>query len=331
MHPSQIIQNCKNFVNQITNELPLFIKIIVCSTCSLYLINLIFKYISFILANIPYYTIYYFQIWRPITTVIMTTGILSIIFTFLFWFKNAIKLENSIGTVKYMLIFFINSICIQILYCIITFLFSIIIRNNFLLRMKIIQNEVRNTGLLPIVLCDITVLCLSNPDEKIQFLFIPFFIPSKYYPLLLFLIYTIFSMFYIDLESLCAIGYAYLYHKYLKNKLVISNNLATKFENSILFRWMKNKKGFVNLGGIQSPELQNNLEGVKSVNISGNNDTQNGFKAFQGNSVRVGSSENNVEASKNNIEYTNVTVGSTGAQDDSGETKLDIGSPRPNI
>ena len=31
---------------------------------------------------------------------------------------------------------------------------------------------------------------------------------------------------------------------------------------------MKNKKGFVNLGGIQSPGLQNGLEGVKNVTIS---------------------------------------------------------------
>ena len=335
MNPSQIAQDCKKYFDQLTNDLPLFIKLILCSTCILYLINLFIPYISFFLANIPYYTIYYFQIWRLITTICITTGIMSIIFSCLFWFKEAVKLEKKLGTIKYMLIFFLNNLCIQIMYSIVTFFLSILIRNNFLLRMKITQSGVNNTGLIPVILCDITLLCLSNPDGKMSFFFLPWLIPSKYYPLVLFLIFTILSGFYIDLESLCAIGFAYLNHKYLKHKLTISNNLVTKVENIFLFSWMKNQKGYISLGGSIVGELKNNLEGIRNVDIGEKNNQQTIFTAFKGNGVPVGSSSDiNNEQDKNNIEYTNITVGSSGSNEEtlnSGDTRADLNAPRPGI
>ena len=294
----------------ILDTMPLFLKFVIMSTTVLYLLNLLIPYVSLVLADIPYYTIYYCQLWRIFTTPFMTTNILSIIFSLFFWFKDAFKLEREIGTVKYLLIFFMNTFFIQLLYCFITFLISLIIQNQILLKMKITPRGVRSEGLWPILLCDLTLLCLSNPNESIRFYIFPCVIKAKYYPLILFIIFFVLSGFTIDFEILCGIGFGFLYHYYLKSKIKVSTNFASKMENSFLFSWMKNKKGFINNGGLGIPELQNNLENVRNVNISGNIDstTQNDFKAFQGKGVAVGGGDN--RSYDNNNNYSTISIGS---------------------
>ena len=103
-------------------------------------------------------------------------------------------------------------------------------------------------------MCDLTLLCLRN----LKVFIFPCVIKAKYYPFILFLLFTVISGFKIDFEDLCAIGFGFLYHFYLKNRFQISNNFTLKFENSFSFRQMKNKRGFIYLGGVGMPELRNN-------------------------------------------------------------------------
>jgi hypothetical protein len=273
----------------------------------------------------------------------MTTGILSIIFSLIFWFKDAVKLEKELGTVKYMLVFFMNTLCIQILYCLVTLLISLIIQNTILMRMKVTPNGIRNEGLWPILMCDLTLLCLNNPEEPMRLFLFPCIIKAKYYPLVLFLIFTILSGFNIDFEVLCAISFGFLYHFYLKNLLKITNNFAMKVENSFLCRWMKSKKGFVNTGGVTLPQLRNNLENVRNVVVNGNNaNPQGGFRAFRGKGVAVGGGNTNNNTSANSdsninsnsdsrnetTDDNNISVGSSGDLRSS-DSRMDLNSSNP--
>ena len=296
-----ICKDFKDFIQRILDSMPFFIKIVVFSTIILYLLNIFFPCISFCLADIPYYTLFYLNLWRLITTSFMTTGILSIIFSLLFWYSDAVRLEKEIGTIKYMLIFLMNTLFIQILYCLLLLILSLFIQNTFLLKMKITFKGASNSGLWPIAMCDLTLLCLNNPERPMRLFIFPCVVRAKYYPILLFLIFSIISG--IDYESLCAIGFGYLYHYFLKNKLYISNVFVVKVENFMLFRWMKNKKGFVNLGGTNLQELENNMVHVaheRNVHITVK-PTVNGkvFKAFKGKGIAVGGSVENIR--KDNI------------------------------
>lgn len=326
-------QDLKDKIKNILDSMPLFIKIVVLSTITLYLLNLFIPYVALFLADIPYFTVYYFQIWRLITTPFMTTGIISIIFSLLFWYKDAVKLEQDIGTVKYILIFFMNSFFIQTLYCLITLLISLIIQSNILMKMKVTPRGVVNTGLWPILLCDLTLLCLSNPNENMKFFIFPCIIKARYYPLVLFLIFTILSGFNIDFENLCGIGFGYLYHYYLKNKLAISNNFAYKIENSFLCRWMKNKKGFVKSGGVGT-QLVNSFQSVRNVVITNSKNMQKGFNAFQGKGVAVGSSDTNIRSNtdkddKPKINYSNVSV-SSNEEINTTDSRVDLNTSKTN-
>ena len=321
-------RNCKEFFDRITNSMPLFIKFVLFITLILYLINIFIPFISLIFANIPYYTIYYFNLWRLITTSFITTNILSIIFSIYFWYQEAVKLEREIGTVKYMLIFLMNSFCIQLMYTLIMFLFSLIIRSQTILKLKITNSGVRNEGLWPILLCDLTLLCLSNPEEPQKFYFFPFSLKAKYYPIFLFVFFTVLSGFRIDLEVLCGIGFGFLFHYYLKNKLLLSNNFATKIENSFLFRWMKKKKGFIYIGGVRLPELKNNLENIRNISISERRGiAQGGFKAFKGKGLAVGGEEEN-KVNENTNETNDVNISST-HEINSGDNSLNLNSSEP--
>lgn len=341
---NNICSDCKNFFARLIDSMPFFIKIVIFSTIILWFLNLFTPYVAFFLADIPYFTIYYVQIWRLITTPFITTGIISIIFSLLFWYREAVKLEREIGTTKYMLIFLMNTFCIQIMYCLLMLIISLIIRNIFVLKMKITPNGIVNQGLWPILMCELTLLCLSNPEAPMRFFIFPCIIKAKYYPLVLFLIFTIISQFSFDFESLCAIGFGFLYHFYLKKYLKITNNFAMKVENGIFCRWIKNRKGFINIGGVSIPELKNNLENVRNVNVSGNqSNTSKGFHAFKGKGIAVGggnmnntstrtnSSSNTSSDSKNeNTDY-NISVGSSGEIINSSDSRLDLNSSNSKV
>ena len=339
-------KDCKEFLTGILNSMPFFVKIVVCSTIILYLINFIIPYVAYLLADIPYFTIYYFQIWRIFTTPFITTSLFSVIFSIYFWYEKASRLEKDIGTIKYIIIFFMNSFCIQIMFCILMLLLSLIIRNKAPLVMKISQGGVRNEGIWPILMCDLTLLCLSNPNEIMQFRFFPCTIKAKYYPLFLFLIFTIISGFQIDFENICGIGFGFLYHYFLRNRLKISNNFAEKLGNSCLCRWMKTKKGFIGSGGINTFANIVIREGnnVRNVNISNAQDNINksrekvkqAFQAFKGKGVVVGGGDNNIQNNENKNEVaksdsgelTNVTVSSSD-EINSSDSRIDLNNSNP--
>ena len=343
LNGNNLCKDCKEYLERLLNTMPFFIKIVVVSTIILYILNIFIPYIALFLSDIPYFTVFYCHIWRLITTPFMTTGILSIIFSLIFWFKDAVKLEKELGTVKYMLVFFMNTLCIQILYCLISLLISLIIQNTILMRMKVTPNGIRNEGLWPILMCDLTLLCLNNPEEPMRFFLFPCIIKAKYYPLVLFLIFTIISGFNIDFEVLCAISFGFLYHFYLKNLLKITNNFAMKVENSFLCRWMKSKNGFVNTGGVTLPQLRNNLENVRNVVVNGNNTNPQGvFRAFRGKGVAVGGGNTNNNTSTNSdsnsnsnsdsrnetTDDNNISVGSSGDLRSS-DSRMDLNSSNP--
>ena len=107
--------DCKINCQKLYTGIPLFIKMILLITVILYIINIKFSNISFYLSNIPYYTIYKYQLWRIFTTSLMTTNIINIILSILFWVKHASNLEDIMGTIIYLIIIIMNSTIIHLI------------------------------------------------------------------------------------------------------------------------------------------------------------------------------------------------------------------------
>ena len=205
------------------------------------------KTISFYLVNIPSYTIFHFQIWRLLTSVFITTNIFQIILAFFVWIKYASLLETSLGTIKYTLIFFLNAICIQIINIVIISLFSLINSNIFTPEMK----TRNNSGLWGIVMCEMTLLCVSNPESPMKLLLLPFTVKAKIYPIILILLFAVVNLD-IDIEVISGIIYGLIYYYFLKSKLQISDSFVQKLETYPIFKNMLNIKGFISVTHISS-------------------------------------------------------------------------------
>jgi membrane associated rhomboid family serine protease len=226
-------------------EVPLFTRFVIVSTLALYLISWIIT-IDKHLQNIPNYTFYSIQVWRLFTSVLMTASIINILFAFISWIPDAMKLEKTSGTVRYGLNFFLNSTIIQIIYTVaIVFLASI-----FSYRLL----SFPSSGLWPLIMAEITMLCLANPDNQVMMFFIPYPFKALYYPWALFGFFTLMNMT-IQLDILAGIGYGYLFFFYLRNYIQFSDNFVRKCEESFIFRNLSNFSGFVPL---QSSNFNNN-------------------------------------------------------------------------
>ena len=260
-------------IYQIWESAPLFIKFYLITTFSLYILNIIFNCVPLSLSNIPLYTIYHFQIYRLITTVFMTTSIFQIILGLLCWIKSASSLEYSLGTIKYVFIFVINTIFIQILYCFLSFIFSLFINSIDFLSGKIQYNSTNNSSIWGTIMCEMTLLCISNPEISTKLLFFPCTVKAKAYPLLLFILNTIFNFFRIDLEVICGFLYGILYYYILRNYLLIPDTFIVKIEELRCLKWLINSKSFIGINRINNcipvPITNTNASQVYSSNKGG--------------------------------------------------------------
>ena len=98
---SQIYTALKIWFNSIT----FMVKLIVIISIILWIIDLFTNnYVTYIFANIPYYSIGSFQIWRFITGNLITSGIFSLIFALIFWVSDGKVVEKMKGSLKYIIL-----------------------------------------------------------------------------------------------------------------------------------------------------------------------------------------------------------------------------------
>lgn len=291
-YPNGIPQiDCKEKAKQIWNDIPLFVKFIIVSSLVLYLLNLIFNPFGFYLANIPYYTIYKIQIWRIITSTFLNTSILNILFGLLSWVRDGSSLELSMGTIRYMFVFLINGIFIQIIHTIIIFLIFLVLKNDKILSLNAAGYSVENNGLWPIIMAEMTLLCMANPESPMRLFFFPCEIKAKFYPFILFAFFMLMSGFQIEFDLFAGIIYGIIYHYLLRNRIGISDSFAKKCEDSFVFKWMKNFKGFVSVSSSGQPAVMARGGGASSGEDNAapsSNNQPTTFQAFRGKGVAVG-------------------------------------------
>ena len=238
----------KSYCARLCEVIPLFIKLIVLITITLYLINRFAFNLSLYISNIPFYTIYKYQIWRLFSTSLMNTGIINIALSLVLWIKLGAILEDSTGTILYLFIFMINSTLIQIIYTILIFIISLIIKNKNILLLKLDNNNniVTNSGIWPYIISELTLLSLSNPNQIIKLFFFPD-IKAKFYPIIVFIIFALLNNLIIDLEVFCGILYSFLYHFFIKSKLNFSKKCIKNLEDSKCIKCFSKCGGFISI------------------------------------------------------------------------------------
>ena len=287
-------EDCSSRLSKIWRSIPFFIKTINILTILIFIPSLFIKEIPYYMANIPYFTLLKFQLWRLFTGTLLTTNIFNILLALLFWVREASKLESGLGTVTYFLIFLINSTFIRLIYSILMVIIEIMTKKNIYKTGKI-TGPIRSSGLLPVIMCELSLLCLSNPNSTMKFLCIPIEFKAKYYPIILLITFGLLNDLYTDVEILIGILYSYLYYFILKNKLRISNNFVIKIEN--LCCCIKNLNGFITINSISKRATNTTSQYEKNIT--------KGYTAFKGEGVTVGGT-----LGTNNEDYAGVSQNS---------------------
>lgn len=278
-------------IKELLSEIPFFIRFILIINLLFFILNLFTNYISFYFSNIPLYTISHYQFWRLLTTSFITTNIINMILGFIIWIKDAISLEKSIGTLRYIFIFISNSVFINLIYCSIIYLIKFITNNNTILVNNFYgMYKVNNNGLLPIIICEITLLCLNNADSTINFLYRPCPIKAKYYPFFIIIIFTLINNFRINYGIISGFLYAFIYYFIIQSRIYFSDETIKKFEKSFCCRCLIGFGGFVNIDNINN--LCSNSGNVNIISSLAH--IPSGVSPFQGKGAQVGTNNDYV-------------------------------------
>lgn len=293
--------NCK----RLCEVIPLFIKMLILITTTLYIINKFVYNISFYVTNIPFYTIKKYQIWRIFSTSLMTTGIINLILYIILWIKFGSILENSMGTMLYLFIFIFNSSMIQIIYSLLVFIISIILKSDKFMKLKINNdnNEISNSGIWPYIICELTLLSLSNPNEIIKLFFFPE-IKAKFYPIIVIIVFCLLNNLIIDFEIFCGILYAFIYHFLIKNKLKISKEFIKKIENSGFVKCFIKLGGFISIKDKKFSSPTDYGKKERSVSINNKLSDFENYGSETNIQVKDNDTNSNIEQNKNSLNET---------------------------
>ena len=92
------------------------------------------------------------------------------------------------------------------------------------------MGKVENNGIWPLIMGELTLLCMTNPEVPMRVFFFPCEVKAKYYPIVLFFLFVMFNGMQIDFGVLSGIIYGFLYHYLLRNRLQISDQFIQKLE-----------------------------------------------------------------------------------------------------
>ena len=267
-------QGALSQIIELISNIPFFVRLVIMTNVILIIANIFFPQVSFYLSNIPVLTIKQYQLWRLITTSFITTNLINMILGFIVWTKDAISLERSLGTIRYIFIFILNSIFINLISCFLTFLFS----DNFQSLHYLYVHKVNNSGIWPIIICETTLLCLNNPDSKIKILFVPSPVKAKYYPFIIIILLILINNFRINFQIISGFFYGITYYFLLQNRLTISEGLTKKLERSCLFRCLIGLNGFMILHQLNHAMNSGNVNisnSFESIEISDRKNSTN--------------------------------------------------------
>lgn len=263
------------------HTMPIFIKFIAIVTLVFYILSWIIPGFVIYLVNIPKLTVENYRLWTILTTTLITPSLLNIIFAFTSWIPSGCEVEKEIGTVAYLFMFFTHSIIIQVLFVIFAYSLSLA--------------SLSSVGLWPVILVEITVKCMKNPNSDIRFLFFPWPIKSKLYPLILIGFFFLINMGRISYDFIIAIVYGYLFHYFLKNKINYSSTCVQRAENTIFFKCLSKLNGFISIANnIAGFSISNQINNYNSKTNNSNSEPQEKKPStiFQGKGSVVGSSIN---------------------------------------
>jgi len=111
--------------------------------------------------------------------------------------------ENAMGTVPFAIRFFKLTLFINVVYSVVAIALGLLVLPGVMRQPSM--------GLWPVIFCDMVIQCYQAPEMMRNLCCCPFQVKSKYYPLIIFLLFSLFFGPQFALAAGLGVGYLYVY------------------------------------------------------------------------------------------------------------------------
>jgi len=200
-----------------------------CSKCITGSANVPFMVFIIIMSSFAVIAFFFLCYFRPIMIYFFTGAIFDFLFALFVWCRMAIKIEKNTSTVKYGYLYFLNLFILSI--CTLTFpLFAV----------------------WSFILFETILIALNNRDKKMKF-FCCRITGTKV--IIFSILYHCLSNWFSIIKVIITVAYAYIYNKYLSQKLNISNERVQRLENTCFIKYFKERfQTFITLDETQNKD-----------------------------------------------------------------------------
>ena len=181
---------------------PLITRYVLTTLSVTYVLSFIFDP-TYALSCIPYATVFKFQLYRLITSSLLCTNALSLLFAFLSFGDTGRRMEHGLGSAAMGTLICTLSLLINASYVVLSLLTYVFTRSSAAIAMP------NNSGFWSVLLAIIAIECSTAPAESNRRLIGAYEIRTRYYPLLLLGLFTLFGGFHLAYGLGVAFGYAY--------------------------------------------------------------------------------------------------------------------------
>lgn len=275
------------------DECPLFTKgtIYICTTIAV--LNIVTA-ISDLFVNFPKAIVTGLQIHRLFISPFAFFSIFEVLFAFFAFLPSCAKQEKEWGTVKTIVDFFWKNLLVNVLFVVFVYFLSLFT--------DLALKKLFCYGLWQIFFVNLVERCLRDPEGVSMLLCLPVQIKNKYYPLVLWLLFSLISGS-LRVDNLVSMGVGYIHFKYLNEGYYafLSDARMSSWSGSFVFAWMRNLPNYVNSsGGMSQSSGSSSTPGPVIGRVGSNNSSNNqqqqsggGFNTFGGKGVAIGGDEEN--------------------------------------
>jgi hypothetical protein len=153
--------------------------------------------------NVPYYTIFYFELYRLLLSPLVGNSFLTLIITYMVYPSLGVKMENSMGSSAFLYLMIFATLAVNIMFVVLCLMWSLLSNSSYALTLSSMDFWVLLFAL-------ISLDCMQQPDMPRRLMFIPMDIPSKYIPVILYVLICLFSGFVLSYALSLLVGYLWM-------------------------------------------------------------------------------------------------------------------------
>ena len=176
-------------ISQWWSSVPMFNRFIFWTSIIIYLLSFPFLFIAYYTLNIPDMVIKKFELWRLFTAPFSNIQIFMLLFGLLSYMPRAMQLERTKGTTNFIIYFLWLSFISQVLLVLCSFLINLLM-----------PLQSMSLGLWTMVMVDITVDSMKEPEMLQNLCWLPIQLKAKYFPYIYLIIFGLLFM-----QGFCAL------------------------------------------------------------------------------------------------------------------------------